>query len=235
MKAANKDILEGKVKNAQRHFKDLGGLGTVAFIFNLIALHDAMQGIKETGLMVSDDFLDVQQKFFACAAAWTGFTTGKAWNAVKGSETLRSHSLSTLRALVSEGENYAHISTKELKYFNRWLAVTASLGAISAGIEAFRVYNKLDQLQGRELGLQYVNFVSLLTQSGSATIQFLGSLTGRLSANFMFGGPIMGILLVATITSILVGISLSKLKKRCIPNVAFRNSLGSRKKPGGME
>ncbi len=166
--------------------------------------------------MNDDDKLDVTQKVFYSASAWTGITTGKAWNAVKGNETLRSHSYRALLKLASDNEDFAHITSKnlsDLKHFNKWLGITASLGVVAAGIETIREYGKLKGLQGSEKTLQWAVVGSLGAQAGVGAFQALGAVSGRLSANAIFGGPVMGVLLLATFVHILATSYLDMLKK----------------------
>ncbi len=61
--------------------------------------------------------------------------------------------------------------------------------------------------------LHVTSLLSILSQGGISLVQALGASFGRLSANFMVGGVVTGMLLVATITYIIVNISINKLKK----------------------
>ncbi|MCV5690322.1 hypothetical protein OFN32_39560, partial [Escherichia coli] len=80
-------------------FENAGGLGFLALVFNCIALGDAMSSIQDTGLMSSDEFLDIQQKLFYTVNAWTGIRTGKLWDNVRVDKTLRARSLSALKEM----------------------------------------------------------------------------------------------------------------------------------------
>ena len=52
--------------------------------------------------MSQDDFLDIQQKLFYTAGAWTGIRTGKFWDKVKGvTNSERSHHYKLLKELVN--------------------------------------------------------------------------------------------------------------------------------------
>lgn len=86
-----------KLNDLNKLFENAGGLGFLALIFNCIALGDAMSSIQDTGLMSSDEFLDIQQKLFYTVNAWTGVRTGKLWEKVKGEPRLRSHSYNVLK------------------------------------------------------------------------------------------------------------------------------------------
>ncbi|WP_157617629.1 toxin VasX [Vibrio mexicanus] len=83
MKKAHLAILKGKVEDIHRHYNNLGGLGAIALIFNIISLYDAIEGLRQTGLMSTDEGLNILQSFFYASSAWTGLTTSKAWGLLK--------------------------------------------------------------------------------------------------------------------------------------------------------
>jgi hypothetical protein len=170
----------------------------MALVFNCIALGDAMSSIQDTELMSSDEFLDIQQKFFYTANAWTGIRTGKLWNQVKGNDKLRKKSFNTLKSLVSnQVEGYENLAIDDLKVFNKWLAITGALGALASGIEAYRSWFKIDNLTGQEQIFERINFYSLLTLTGTSVVQVLGA-TGALTTTFTFGWPMMFVIAAAT-------------------------------------
>ncbi|MCV5232783.1 hypothetical protein OFC56_37065, partial [Escherichia coli] len=67
--------------------------------------------------------MDIQQKLFYAANAWTGIRTGKLWDKVKGSDELRKHSLKTIKKLVARNtKGFENLIIDDLKVFNKWLA-----------------------------------------------------------------------------------------------------------------
>ncbi|MFH0270774.1 T6SS effector BTH_I2691 family protein [Vibrio jasicida] len=209
-----KDIWDNRLKNLNKRFENVGGLGFLALIFNCLALADAMNSIQETGLMSQDDFLDVQQKLFYTAGAWTGIRTGKFWDSVKGDPKLRAHSYKVLKELVSQNvEGFENLILDDLKLFNKWLAITGALGALASGIEAYRSWQREDELYGRELVFQRLSTASLGVTSAIATLQFGGTLTGWLSPNITFGAPVMAALVAVTIITLVANHVLSKVKQ----------------------
>ncbi|MFH0286857.1 T6SS effector BTH_I2691 family protein [Vibrio owensii] len=209
-----KDIWDNRLNNLNKRFEDVGGLGFLALIFNCIALADAMNSIQETGLMSQDDFLDIQQKLFYTAGAWTGIRTGKFWDSVKGDPKLRSHSYKVLKELVNNNaRGFENLILDDLKVFNKWLAITGVLGALASGIEAYRSWQREDELYGRELVFQRLSTASLGVTSAIATLQFAGTLTGWLSPNITFGAPVMAALVVVTIITLVANHVLSKVKQ----------------------
>ncbi len=133
-----KDIWDNRLSNLNKRFEDVGTLGFLALIFNCLALADAMSSIQETGLMSHDDFLDIQQKLFYAAGAWTGIRTGKFWDTVQGDHRLRSHSFKTLKVLAADQvDGFDNLALDSLKAFNKWLAVTGALGAFASGVEYY--------------------------------------------------------------------------------------------------
>ncbi|UTZ27613.1 hypothetical protein HB761_13145 [Vibrio campbellii] len=209
-----KDIWDNRLKNLNKRFENVGGLGFLALIFNCLALADAMNSIQETGLMSQDDFLDVQQKLFYTAGAWTGIRTGKLWDKVKGNDELREHSLKTLKKLVERNEKgFENLILDDLKVFNKWLAITGALGALASGIEAYRSWQREDEVYGRELVFQRLSTASLSVTSAIGTLQLGGALTGWLSPNITFGAPVMAALVVVTIITLVANHVLSKVKQ----------------------
>lgn len=209
-----KDIWDNRLKNLNKRFENVGGLGFLALIFNCLALADAMNSIQETGLMSQDDFLDIQQKLFYTAGAWTGIRTGKFWDSVKGDPKLRAHSYKVLKELVSQNvEGFENLILDDLKLFNKWLAITGALGALASGIEAYRSWQREDELYGRELVFQRLSTASLGVTSAIATLQFGGTLTGWLSPNITFGAPVMAALVAVTIITLVANHVLSKVKQ----------------------
>ena len=192
----------------------MGGLGFLALIFNCLALADAMNSIQETGLMSQDDFLDIQQKLFYTAGAWTGIRTGKLWDKVKGNDELRAHSLKTLKKLVDRNaKGFENLILDDLKVFNKWLAITGAFGALASGIEAYRSWQREDELHGRELVFQTINTVTLGFTSAVGVFQLLGASSGAVSTNFLFGAPVMAASVVAAIIILTANNILSKLKQ----------------------
>ncbi|UQA50803.1 T6SS effector BTH_I2691 family protein [Vibrio sp. ED002] len=209
-----KDIWDNRLKNLNKRFENVGGLGFLALIFNCLALADAMNSIQETGLMSQDDFLDIQQKLFYTAGAWTGIRTGKLWDKVKGNDELREHSLKTLKKLVERNtKGFENLILDDLKVFNKWLAITGALGALASGIEAYRSWQREDELYGRELVFQTINTVTLGFTSAVGVFQLLGASSGAVSTNFLFGAPVMAALVVAAIIILTANNILSKLKQ----------------------
>ncbi|MDN2666799.1 hypothetical protein OW495_08725 [Vibrio sp. 14N.309.X.WAT.E.F5] len=191
-------IVMNKLDDLNKLFENAGGLGFMALVFNCIALGDAMSSIQDTGLMSSDEFLDIQQKLFYTASAWTGIRTGKLWESVKGSDELRKHSLKTLKKLVARNtKGFENLIIDDLKVFNKWLAITGTLGALASGIEAYRSWFKIDNLTGQEQIFERINFYSLLTLTGTSVVQVLGA-TGALTTTFTFGWPMMFVIAAAT-------------------------------------
>ncbi len=128
--------------------------------------------------------LGYSAKLFYTAGAWTGIRTGKLWDNVKGNEKLRKHSLKTLKNLVDRNANgFENLILDDLKVFNKWLAITGALGALASGIEAYRSWQREDELYGRELVFQRLSTASLSVTSAIATLQLGGALTGWLSPN----------------------------------------------------
>ncbi|CAH1541866.1 putative membrane protein [Vibrio owensii] len=209
-----KDIWDNRLNNLNKRFEDVGGLGFLALIFNCLALADAMNSIQETGLMSEDDFLDIQQKLFYTAGAWTGIRTGKVWDSVKGDPKLRAHSYKVLKELVSQNvEGFENLILDDLKLFNKWLAITGALGALASGIEAYRSWQREDELYGRELVFQTINTVTLGFTSAVGVFQLLGASSGAISTNFLFGAPVMAASVVAAIIILTANNILSKLKQ----------------------
>ncbi len=208
------NIWNNRLENLHELFENVGGLGFLALIFNCVALADAMNSIEETGLMSRDDFLDIQQKLFYTAGAWTGIRTGRFWDSVKENDKLRAHSIKTLKYLVSnQVHGFETLVLDDLKVFNKWLAITGALGALASGIEAYRSLQQEDHVYGRELVLQKVNTYTLGFTSAIGIIQLAGATTGTLSSNILFGAPVMAALVVLTVTYLLVNAALSQLKQ----------------------
>ena len=192
----------------------MGGLGFLALIFNCLALADAMSSIQESGLMSQDDFLDIQQKLFYTAGAWTGIRTGKLWDNVKGNEKLRKHSLKTLKNLVDRNANgFENLILDDLKVFNKWLAITGALGALASGIEAYRSWQSADEVYGLERSLHIINTATLGLTSAIGLFQAYGGLTGQFALNLTFGGPVMAFLAVLTVAYLAINYKLNKLKQ----------------------
>ncbi|MFH4859493.1 T6SS effector BTH_I2691 family protein [Vibrio diabolicus] len=209
-----KDIWDNRLNNLNKLFEDVGGLGFLALIFNCLALADAMNSIQETGLMTQDDFLDIQQKLFYTAGAWTGIRTGKLWDKVKGSDELREHSLKTLKKLVERNtKGFENLILDDLKVFNKWLAITGALGALAAGIEAYRSWQSADDAYGQEKYLHVANAAALTGMSIVGIIQAYGGFTGKLTLNLTFGGPVTAVLAVLTLAYLAINYKLNKLKQ----------------------
>ncbi|WP_104040097.1 T6SS effector BTH_I2691 family protein [Vibrio hyugaensis] len=208
-----KDIWDNRLKNLNKRFENVGGLGFLALIFNCLALADAMNSIQETGLMSQDDFLDIQQKLFYTAGAWAGIRTGKLWDKVKGDPLLRARSAKTLKELVVNDKNFSNIAIDDLKVFNKWLAVTGVIGALASGIEAYRSWKKIDNLHGKARVVEYFNFASLVGLTLIGGFQAIGGFTGIWSANILFGGPIMFVIMGLTAVYLLSNHVMSKLKQ----------------------
>ncbi|HHX8565965.1 hypothetical protein NB476_20785 [Vibrio sp. RM-44-3] len=208
-----KDIWDNRLNNLNKLFEDVGGLGFLALIFNCLALADAMNSIQETGLMTQDDFLDIQQKLFYTAGAWTGIRTGKLWDKVRGDDRLRVHSFKTLKSLVSgQVDGFENLVLDDLKVFNKWLAITGALGALASGIESYRSFQMLSTLSGKEKVLEYINFSALSVLTLAGTAQAIGA-TGLLTVNFTMGGPMMFIIAVATVVYLSANYLKDKVKK----------------------
>ncbi|EPN5000205.1 T6SS effector BTH_I2691 family protein [Vibrio alginolyticus] len=209
-----KDIWDNRLNNLKKRFEDVGGLGFLALIFNCLAFADAMNSIQKTGLMTQDDFLDIQQKLFYTAGAWTGIRTGKLWDNVKGNEKLRKHSLKTLKKLVVRNANgFENLILDDLKVFNKWLAITGALGALAAGIEAYRSWQSADEAYGQEKYLHVANTAALTGMSIVGIIQAYGGFTGKLTLNLTFGGPVTAVLTVLTLAYLAINYKLNKLKQ----------------------
>ncbi|AQM69566.1 hypothetical protein Vca1114GL_03136 [Vibrio campbellii] len=207
-------IAMNKLDDLNKLFENAGGLGFMALVFNCIALGDAMSSIQDTGLMSSDEFLDIQQKLFYTANAWTGIRTGKLWERVKGDPRLRSHSYNVLKKLVNRNEDtFKNLNLNDLKVFNKWLAVTGVIGALASGIEAYRSWKNIDGLHGSARVVEYFNFASLVGLTLVGGFQAIGGLTGIWSANILFGGPIMFVIMGLTAVYLLSNHIMSKLKQ----------------------
>ncbi len=208
-----KDIWDNRLSNLNKRFEDVGGLGFLALIFNCLALADAMSSIQETGLMSHDDFLDIQQKLFYAAGAWTGIRTGKFWDTVQGDHRLRSHSFKTLKVLAADQvDGFDNLALDSLKAFNKWLAVTGALGAFASGVEAIRSYERENEVYGIEQTLQKINTYTLTATSAIGLIQ-MGGVTGWLPVNITFGGPLTAALVIITALYLFVNLTLSDLKQ----------------------
>ncbi|WP_447471271.1 T6SS effector BTH_I2691 family protein [Vibrio harveyi] len=208
-----KDIWDNRLSNLNKRFEDVGGLGFLALIFNCLALADAMSSIQETGLMSHDDFLDIQQKLFYAAGAWTGIRTGKFWDTVQGDHRLRSHSFKTLKVLTADQvDGFDNLALDSLKAFNKWLAVTGALGAFASGVEAIRSYERENEVYGIEQTLQKINTYTLTATSAIGLIQ-MGGVTGWLPVNITFGGPLTAALVIITALYLFVNLTLSDLKQ----------------------
>ncbi|PMG97806.1 T6SS effector BTH_I2691 family protein [Vibrio lentus] len=195
-------------------FENAGGLGFLALLFNSIALTDAMSSIADTGLMNSDEFLDIQQKLFYTASAWTGIRTGKLWDSVKGDPKLRAHSYKVLKELVGQNvEGFENLILDDLKVFNKWLAITGALGALASGIEAFRSWQSADEVYGLEKYLHVTNALVLTAISAVGMFQAYGGLTGQFALNLTFGGPVTAGLAILTVAYLAVNYGLNKLKQ----------------------
>ncbi|HHF0553281.1 TPA: T6SS effector BTH_I2691 family protein [Vibrio antiquarius] len=209
-----KDIWDNRLNNLNQRFEDVGGLGFLALIFNCLALADAINSIQETGLMSQDDFLDIQQKLFYTAGAWTGIRTGKFWDSVKGDPKLRAHSYKVLKELVNQNvEGFENLILDDLKVFNKWLAITGALGALASGIEAYRSWQSVDDVYGLESKLYLANTVTLGLTGAIGAFQFLGASTGTFSTNLLFGGPVTAALVILTVTYLAISYMLNKMKQ----------------------
>ena len=207
-------IAMNKLDDLNKLFENAGGLGFMALVFNCIALGDAMSSIQDTGLMSSDEFLDIQQKLLYTANAWTGIRTGKLWDSVKGDPRLRSHSYKALKELVNNNaRGFDNLILDDLKVFNKWLAVTGVIGALASGIEAYRSWKNIDGLHGSARVVEYFNFASLVGLTIVGGFQAIGGLTGIWSANILFGGPIMFVIMGLTAVYLLSNHIMSKLKQ----------------------
>ncbi|HDY7722504.1 TPA: hypothetical protein RQK05_004579, partial [Vibrio vulnificus] len=206
-------IISEAADDLHKLFENAGGLGFLALLFNSIALTDAMSSIADTGLMSPDEFLDVQQKLFYSASAWTGIRTGKLWESVKGDDRLRAHSFKTLKQLVIDDQDFANVAIDDLKMFNKWLAITGALGALASGIEAYRSWQKADEVYGQEKYLHVANAAALTGMSIAGIIQAYGGFTGKLTLNLTFGGPAMAVLVVLTVAYLAINYKLNKLKQ----------------------
>ncbi|MFM2622910.1 T6SS effector BTH_I2691 family protein [Vibrio owensii] len=205
-------IVMNKLDDLNKLFENAGGLGFMALVFNCIALGDAMRSIQDTGLMSSDEFLDIQQKLFYTVNAWTGIRSSKLWDVVKGDEKLRTHSYKALKQLVSDDKNFANVAIDDLRVFNKWLAIAGALGALASGIEAYRALQKIEALSGQEKVLEYINFSALSVLTLAGTAQAIGA-TGLLTVNFTMGGPMMFIVAVATVVYLSANYLKDKVKK----------------------
>ncbi len=205
-------IVMNKLDDLNKLFENAGGLGFMALVFNCIALGDAMRNIQDTGLMSSDEFLDIQQKLFYTVNAWTGIRSSKLWDVVKGDEKLRTHSYKALKQLVSDDKNFANVAIDDLRVFNKWLAIAGALGALASGIEAYRSLQKIEALSGQEKVLEYINFSALSVLTLAGTAQAIGA-TGLLTVNFTMGGPMMFIVAVATVVYLSANYLKDKVKK----------------------
>ncbi|MCC8252991.1 T6SS effector BTH_I2691 family protein [Vibrio campbellii] len=208
------DIWDNRLSNLNKRFEDVGGLGFLALIFNCLALADAINSIQESGLMSQDDFLDIQQKLFYTAGAWTGIRTGKLWEKVKGDPRLRSHSYNVLKKLVNRNEDtFKNLNLDDLKIFNKWLAITGALGALASGIEAYRSWQSIDDVYGLESKLYLANTVTLGLTGAIGAFQFLGASTGTFSTNLLFGGPVTAALVILTVTYLAINYMLNNIKQ----------------------
>ncbi|ENO2183308.1 hypothetical protein ACBA38_000275 [Vibrio alginolyticus] len=207
-------IVMNKLNDLNKLFENAGGLGFLALIFNCIALGDAMSSIQDTGLMSSDEFLDIQQKLFYTVNAWTGVRTGKLWEKVKGEPRLRSHSYNVLKKLVNRNEDtFKNLNLDDLKVFNKWLAITGALGALASGIEAYRSWQSAEKVYGQEKYLHVANSLVLTAMSAVGIFQVYGGLTGQFALNLSFGGPITAGLVILTIAYLAINYKLNKLKQ----------------------
>ena len=207
-------IISDAADDLHKLFENAGGLGFLALLFNTIALTDAMSSIADTGLMSSDEFLDIQQKLFYTASAWTGIRTGKLWQSVKGDPRLRAHSYKVLKELVSNNSRgFENLILDDLKVFNKWLAITGALGALASGIEAYRSWQSADEVYGLEKYLYVTNALVLTAMSAVGMFQAYGGLTGQFALNLTFGGPVTAGLAVLTVAYLAVNYKLNKLKQ----------------------
>ncbi|PMG69357.1 hypothetical protein BCT40_01420 [Vibrio lentus] len=207
-------IISEAAGDLHKLFENAGGLGFLALLFNSIALTGAMSSIADTGLMNSDEFLDIQQKLFYTASAWTGIRTGKLWENVKGDPRLRVHSYKILKELVSRNEDtFKNLNIDDLKVFNKWLAITGALGALASGIEAYRSWQSADDAYGQEKYLHVANTAALTGMSIVGIIQAYGGFTGKLTLNLTFGGPVTAALAVLTLAYLAINYKLNKLKQ----------------------
>lgn len=206
-------LATNKLDDLNKLFENAGGLGFMALVFNCIALGDAMSSIQDTGLMSSDEFLDIQQKLFYTVNAWTGIRTGKLWDNVRVDKTLRARSLSALKEMAKRDTTIPISSLSDLKIFNKWLAVTGIIGALASGIEAYRSLQQLDSLNGTAKIAGYFNFSSLVGLTAVGTFQAVGGITGVWSANVLFGGPIMFVIVGLTAIYLLSNYVMSKFKQ----------------------
>ncbi|PML11637.1 T6SS effector BTH_I2691 family protein [Vibrio lentus] len=206
-------IVMNKLDDLNKLFENAGGLGFMALVFNCIALGDAMSSIQDTGLMSSDEFLDIQQKLFYTVNAWTGIRTGKLWDNVRVDKTLRARSLSALKEMAKRDTTIPISSLGDLKFFNKWLAVTGIIGALASGIEAYRSLQQLDSLNGTAKIAGYFNFSSLVGLTAVGAFQAVGGVTGIWSANVLFGGPIMFVIMGLTAIYLLSNYVMSKFKQ----------------------
>ncbi|MGD1454502.1 T6SS effector BTH_I2691 family protein [Vibrio harveyi] len=204
-------LATNKLHDLNKLFENAGGLGFMALVFNCIALGDAISSIQDTGLMSSDEFLDIQQKLFYTVNAWTGIRTGKLWNRVQGDSELRKTALKAIQT--SRNPRIRALPSADLAIFNKWLAITGMLGTLASGIEAYRSWQKIDNLHGTARVVEYFNFASLFGLTLIGGFQAIGGLTGIWSANILFGGPIMFAIMGLTAVYLLSNYIMSKLKQ----------------------
>jgi hypothetical protein len=119
----------------------------------------------------------------------------------------------TFEKAIKKRTNVNLNAVQSLRHFNRWLSVTAGLGMLASGIEAYRSWKIHDSLHGIERFFQTTNTITLTTISILNAFQFFGATTGFFSANVIFGGPMMGALLILTIAYLFSNFILDGIKQ----------------------
>ncbi|OEF19464.1 T6SS effector BTH_I2691 family protein [Aliivibrio logei] len=211
----SEERLKGVAVSAKNHFADVGGLGFLALVFNLISLNDSLRTIRQDGLATTDNYAEIGQKIAYTATAWAGIRTGTAWAKIQGNPELLKSTVSAIEKARLEGVDdwLTKLPLKDIKIFTRWLGVTAVLGTIASVTELLREADKLEGMYGIERKVQYGKLLSLGGLSAIGVGQGIGAISGRLAIGVMFGPGVMAALLVLTIFYIAFGYQLDKFKQ----------------------
>lgn len=195
----SEERLKGVAVSAKNHFADVGGLGFLALVFNLISLNDSLRTIRQDGLATADNYAEIGQKVAYTASAWAGIRTGTAWAKIQGHPNLMKATIEAMeKARNGHRSVLAKLPLQDTKIFTRWLAGAGVLNLIAVGIEVARISSTLKDSYGYEKWLKIGNILSLSVMGGVSFFQIGGWFSSRIAIGVLFGAPVMAILLVAT-------------------------------------
>ena len=198
----SEERLKGVAVSAKNHFADVGGLGFLVLVFNLISLNDSLRTIRQDGLATADNYAEIGQKVAYTASAWAGIRTGTAWAKIQGNPELLKSTVSAIEKargdVLRQSSSIAKLQLESAKIFTRWLAGTAVLNLIAVGIELFRDMRQLENSYGEERFYLFGKMSSLGVMALVSGYQIAGWSSGRIAIGVLFGAPIMAVLLFST-------------------------------------